>query len=281
MSPRRPRAHLNSDLSVARLQEAFTLQGWTAEVLGKDYGEDLLVRIFDDGEATPYTFYVQVKSTETLSRYTRKGGGYVRYPISLDHLEHWLKFSDPVFLVIWDRETGGAVWDMIQETSLPVDTSGVKAKILVPMRNSLDGQGLERMRTQTVSRHRRLNREQRGSEILVDLLSESMNAEVSYDSQAGIMVIEHHDGNMEMRLFGATLELMHWMAKERDSTPEEVFRHVIRSAAETVLSIEAGTPYEYRNSDGSVTICHTAEEWASCIKAGEDYVGWVEEMPDD
>lgn len=263
------------------MQEAFALQGWTAETLGKDYGEDLLVRIFDDGEATPYTFYVQAKSTETLSRYVKKGSDYVRYPIAFDHLEHWLKFSDPVFLIIWDRETGSLMWDMIQEPSLPLDTSGVKAKILVPRRNALDRSGLERLRTQTVSRHKRLNREQRGSEVLLDLLSKSMNAKVDYDSQAGILVIEHHDGEMSLQLFGATLKLMRWIAKERNTTVEEAFRQTIHSGAENILSIEAGTPYEYRHSDGSVTTCHTVEEWLRCTASTDDYVGWVEEMPDE
>ena len=52
--PRRPRQHILEDLARAELHRVFEEFGWAVEDLKKDYGEDLLVRIFDKGVATPY-----------------------------------------------------------------------------------------------------------------------------------------------------------------------------------------------------------------------------------
>ena len=71
--PRRPRSHHLEDLSRNRVHDAFTAVGWTVEDLRKDYGEDLFVRIFQDGRATLLCFFVQAKATDNLERHLTKG----------------------------------------------------------------------------------------------------------------------------------------------------------------------------------------------------------------
>ena len=82
------------DLSRNRLHAAFESYGWTVEDLAKDYGEDLLVRIFDRGIATPYSFFVQAKATDRIAAYIRQD--MVAFPIETGHLRHWVRFSEPV-----------------------------------------------------------------------------------------------------------------------------------------------------------------------------------------
>lgn len=72
--PQRPRSHEVEDLSRNRLRDAFNGVGWTVEDLRKDYGEDLLVRIFDNGIATPLSFFVQAKGTDVIQNYASATG---------------------------------------------------------------------------------------------------------------------------------------------------------------------------------------------------------------
>ena len=70
----RPRSHRIEDLSRNRLRDAFNSVGWVVEDLRKDYGEDLLVRIFEQGVATPVAFFVQAKATDRIEDYTNADG---------------------------------------------------------------------------------------------------------------------------------------------------------------------------------------------------------------
>ncbi|WP_406353883.1 DUF4365 domain-containing protein [Streptomyces sp. NBC_01635] len=260
-------------MSIVKMQEAFTLQGWTVEVLGKDYGEDLLVRIFEDGEATPYTFYVQAKSVETLSRFVKKKGGHLRYPVNFDHLQHWREFWDPVFLIVWDRETGAVAWDMVQEPSLPIDTSGKKAKILIPRANTFDLRGLERIRAKTLARHRRFSREREGSEVLLGVLSSSMNVEVSYNPQSGILVLEHEDGSIEVSLFGRLGRVAELIRESRKTTLENALEVALQTLSDIIDSIESGKPHEVEMPDGTTLTCRTVDELNQYL----DSLGEIEE----
>src|SRR5688572_7662323 len=112
--PRRPRQHVIEDLARTKLHAIFSGVGWTAEDVSKDYGEDLVVRIFDDGQPTPWTFFVQSKATDNLSRYLTRDGGTIHFPIRASHLVHWHRFWEPVFLTVWDSQSGNTYWGYVQ-----------------------------------------------------------------------------------------------------------------------------------------------------------------------
>ncbi len=76
----RPHSHRIEDLSRNRLRDAFNSVGWVVEDLRKDYGEDLLVRIFEQGVATPLSFFVQAKATDRIEDYTNADGTSVLFP---------------------------------------------------------------------------------------------------------------------------------------------------------------------------------------------------------
>src|SRR5215469_6481106 len=100
--PKRTRSHQLEDLSRNRLHANFEDRGWTVEDLAKDYGEDLMVRIFDSGVATPYSFFVQAKATDRIAKFVTRGA--IAFPIETGHLRHWVRFLEPVILTLWDSK---------------------------------------------------------------------------------------------------------------------------------------------------------------------------------
>jgi hypothetical protein len=111
--PRRPRSHHLEDLSRKRLHDAFGAVGWTVEDLRKDYGEDLFVRIFQDGRATPLCFFVQAKATDNLERHLAKGER-LTFPVERRHVDHWQQFWEPVILSLWDSKDDRTYWTCVQ-----------------------------------------------------------------------------------------------------------------------------------------------------------------------
>jgi hypothetical protein len=239
-------------MSIIRMHEAFLSLGWTTEILDKDYGEDLLVRIFDQGNATPYTFYVQAKSVESLKRHTRKDGSYIRYPIDFEHLRHWNDFWDPVFLMLWDRETNVVYWDMVQDAEMPLDMSGKRAKILIPKDRRLDRDGLLRVRRKTISRHKRFQREKEGAGALVEVLAQSLDAMVEYDPESGILAIVRDSGNPDVFLFGELQQLATEIAEFRGCTPQEVLSEAFSLTEKVIKSIESGRPFRLCDPEGNI-----------------------------
>jgi hypothetical protein len=103
--PKRPRSHELEDLSRVQLRNLFSQQGWVVWDLHPDYGEDLFVRIFSKRAATQYSFFIQAKATDHIEKYIQKDGEHIRFPIKMDHIQHWENFWEPVVLTIWDAKS--------------------------------------------------------------------------------------------------------------------------------------------------------------------------------
>jgi Domain of unknown function (DUF4365) len=69
--PKRTRAHEIEELSRGRLRDFFGQLGWVVWDLHPDYGGDLLVRLFAEGNATHYSFFIQAKATDHIDSYIR------------------------------------------------------------------------------------------------------------------------------------------------------------------------------------------------------------------
>ena len=96
---KRPASHTLEARSRDRIRAVLHDAGLVVEDLHQDYGEDMLVRVFRDGKATtPYSFFVQVKATASAAT---KG---VR--LTTAHVQHWQRFVQPVFVVLWNAHTG-------------------------------------------------------------------------------------------------------------------------------------------------------------------------------
>ena len=108
----RPRAHEVEDGSLDRLHDASHSVGWTVEELYEDYGEDLL-GIFDQGTTTPLVFFVQAKGTDRIQNYT-SAAGLISIPLKRKHVNNWIKFSEPVFVTLWDSKSDLTYFNSVQ-----------------------------------------------------------------------------------------------------------------------------------------------------------------------
>jgi hypothetical protein len=228
MAPRRPRSHTNADKSVIRLIDGFVSAGWTAEGLEKDYGEDLLVRIFEGGEATQYCFFVQAKATDNIERYRTRDASYIKYPFDVSHLEHWSRFWEPVILALWDAQNDTIFWEVAQSPErVPISSSSTRAQFFLPCGNRLDSEGLRRIASRVKSRFGRFEQEQHGADVLVGLIEGLLDVKITYNSQFGIVFVEHADGNVQTTVFGKAYEQLARLAKEWSTTPEAILETMV------------------------------------------------------
>src|SRR5437764_13417330 len=110
----RPRAHLLETLSRDHLTTLFGQRGWTVESIKYDYGEDLLVRVFHNGKATPFIFFVQAKAYSSTQSLLIRRGRYLSVPVDADHLASWRNFREPVVFAVWDRSSNVTYWQTVQ-----------------------------------------------------------------------------------------------------------------------------------------------------------------------
>src|SRR4051812_26037884 len=101
------------NLSRRQFCERLDLSGWIPSGVETDMGEDLLVRIFDEGETTGLTFYVQLKSTADSGKRLHRKTRTIAYPLAVKDLEHWEKQATLVVLVVWDVEKREGWWQSI------------------------------------------------------------------------------------------------------------------------------------------------------------------------
>lgn len=234
--PRRPRTHQLADQAINRLHYEFQQCGWTVEDLSKDYGEDLFVRIFENELATPYAFFVQAKATDNIAKYFRPDADAFLFPIETGHLRHWIRFSEPVFLTLYDSSSDRTFWACVQKA---VNRTGVSEEIYkkkslsiaVPCRNLLDMDGLLRMRGITRLRFERSDRERQGAKLLIELLQERFDFKVRhYDPDNEFVQIES-DSGAEFIFLGAAAKRMGRYIEKAGMEPEEL----LLKAAEAYL----------------------------------------------
>lgn len=231
--PKRPRSHELEDLSVVRLHQAFEEQGWTVEDLRKDYGEDLFVRLFHDGVTTPLSFFVQAKATDNLDKYVDSSGREIRFPVETGHLSHWIRFSEPVLLTIWDSRSDRTYWVCIQDILEPHFGSKVSIsknktmRVSVPTANLLDADGIKRIEGITKLRFGRIEREKHGSFLLVERLRQELGRKVEYDGSRGSLFVETSDGGLEIHLTGDMAKSILTMSQESDCSPQDFVKGMI------------------------------------------------------
>lgn len=190
--PKRLRTHELEDRSRARLHTIFENCGWVVEDIDKDYGEDLLVRIFRDGVATPLKFFVQAKASDNLAHHTSKRNDTFHLNVSSDHVRQWNKFLEPVILTLWDSRSGDTYWVCVQDIvggsrALRPTDEKKSVRVRIPCGNVLDNSGIEQIRILTSERHRRLIAERIGAEVLMDYLDRKYGIKVEYSPDAGVV----------------------------------------------------------------------------------------------
>jgi len=200
---KRPKSHVNADRTITKLHEAFLTVGWTVEELDKDYCEDLQVRIFDEGEATPYLFFVQAKHIEPGTRRRSKNERFVPYRFERHHLQTWQDFGVPVVLALRDVDPDRMYWEIAQSVTVP-HTQTRRCTVRFQTDNLLDGDGLARIRSRTIARFKRLETEHHGAQVLIDRLHELFDIEIDYDPHGGRLGVKLPNGDTDLTFFGRT-----------------------------------------------------------------------------
>jgi Domain of unknown function (DUF4365) len=224
--PRRPRSHQLEGLSRSRLHQIFEAVGWTVEDIFEDYGEDILVRIFEEGSATPLMLFVQAKATDNSARLLRKKDGHLLCPIKAEHLDHWRQLQEPVILTLWDSKLDCTYWASVQQICERPTRQGAKRGITVHIpisrENQLNIGGLKEIRNLARSRYKRLQREQEAARALIEHLAEKFKIRVESTPESGILIIEDPKGGAEVIFTGKMAAILTKMAKMLKKSPEQI-----------------------------------------------------------
>lgn len=249
--PKRPRSHQLEDLARNQLHAAFVKEGWSVEDLDKDYGEDLLVRIFKNGIATPYSFFIQSKATDHIEKYLSKDRKHYLYPIKTDHIEYWNKFWEPVILALWDSASGITYWESVQtfieqnQGKLP-EKRHKSLRVAVPHDNKLDEEGVKRIVARTISRFERFEREKVGAETLINILKKELGLELTYDPQFGFLLFPqgefkaNPDGGRSFIAFGKCAALLKNLQDKFGIEPQQAFLNSLDFFGQIIEQFKAG-----------------------------------------
>ncbi len=229
--PRRPRSHELKALSLNRLYAAFTNEGWTIEDLRHDYGEDLLISIFENDVATSFSFFIQAKATDNINKYKHHGGKSIRFPIDTDHISYWNKFWEPVILTLWDAKSDITYWESIQkfiDEHAGINFNKGRVYIDVPIDNILNEEGIRRILVRTKSRFARFEREREGAQVLIDLIEDELKVNIEYEPRYGILIIKNPEGGAHIRAFGRFAEELSLRATELGIAEQEALEHSLK-----------------------------------------------------
>ncbi|AUX46199.1 uncharacterized protein SOCE26_077040 [Sorangium cellulosum] len=154
--PRRPRYSeqvQQEDLSEAQLRGRLAKVRWPVDRFERDLGEDLRVRIFDQGTSTGLSFCVQLKSVLDAERRKRKRGPEeLRYRLEVKDLERWEEQAELVVLLVWDVERQAGYWQTIPAIIEALDARDASWRerktvtVPVPAEQGTDDRGLQQLR---------------------------------------------------------------------------------------------------------------------------------------
>ena len=190
--PKCPRQHILEDLAKNQIRDTLIGQGWTVEDIDEDYGLDFMVQIFEEGKATPWSFFIQSKATDKPEKYLLKDGQHFSYQMKTEHLEFFSDFPQPVVLTFFDSKTKAIYWENLQYWI--EDPSGIlrggrlktsgrkKVPVRIPTRNILDAEGLIRIRNASHRRLRQLSFERSAMATLLDLIREDWGVEITAEA---------------------------------------------------------------------------------------------------
>lgn len=216
--PKRPYPHTLGDKAHTQIRLIFLNEGWAVSDIHPDYGEDLLVRIFNKETSHPLYFFVQSKGVEDLkkTKYLTEDGTSISFPIETKHIEDWQHFLEPVVLVVWDEATGKAYWQIIQDAleGYKQKEKGKEFHIRIPVRNTLNKNGIKIIAMRTIKRFNRYEQSDEMTNILCNYFEKTLNVKIDYDEEEGIASIEYPEGDIAIQFLfcGKALKLVEKIA---------------------------------------------------------------------
>jgi hypothetical protein len=265
----------------------FESQGWTVHDLAKDYGEDLMVRIFENSQATPFLFFVQAKSKEQNVS-VRSSNDSIPVRVSRDHLDHWRRFWEPVILTVWVVQSDITYWECVQNAVVRLERRGnqIRGKktvtIHVPMTQILDATGVNRISQLTRVRFSQFQRERDATEYLLDLLREEIGLKIDYQSRYGIVLIPEgsfvpdKEASQRVYVFGRAKRDIDRLARLLSIPIQEAFDYMLNNFLNGLQSLLRGEAAVFRSPNGDIL-----DIWNSPKDVTADYYRMLDEADED
>lgn len=255
--------------------------------LAKDYGEDLLVRIFEKSQATPFFFFVQAKSKEHNVS-VRRSKGSIPVLVSRDHLDHWRRFWEPVILTVWGVQSDVTYWECVQNAVHRLERRGKQIRgrktvtINVPTTQLLDSDGVLRISRLTRARFEQFQRERQATEYLLNLLREEIGLHLDYEPRYGIVTIPEgsfvpdKEASPRTYVFGRAKRDIERLARVLRIPTEEAFNYMLNNFLGGLQSLLRGEAAVFRSPKGEVL-----DIWNSTKDVTADYYRMLDEADED
>ena len=204
----RPPGHIVGDLAVVELHRIFGAAGWTCNDIIKDYGEDILIRIFNNGHVTPYQFYVQSKSSGNSVHNTIKRGDIFSVQIKRARLEMWLKLENILLITFYDAQSGGIYWTTAEEQKKAlIRGKGNTVRLHIPKTQVLNNESLKQIHQLVEDEYKKVEHIREGANLLAEILEDEWDVQIDFDEGGIIFVPEgtfvpHKDKFLKMFIFG-------------------------------------------------------------------------------
>jgi Domain of unknown function (DUF4365) len=274
--PQRPRPHELKDEAHVNLHSIFSKVAWTLQELVNDYGEDFLVRIFENGVTTPWHFFVQSKATDHIAKWLSKDGALIRVRVDVDHVRHWQQLWQPVVLTVFDSRTETTYWQIVQSLLVDVNReSGQRVPktiaLPVPTANRLDAAGLRRLRNLAKQWFQCFDSQRVGAKVLVERVRQQWGVTLTYDPEGGCLMLPKGTFLPDSSGGGILCTFGHYSARlkalERKSgIASGVLIHesvkVLQAAHEAFAS---GNSFSFPNPDGSTVVFLTWAEFLNHV----------------
>ena len=252
----RPRSHVIEDLAAAKISAELSKLGWVVEAIDKDYGEDFIVTIFENGAKTEKFFYVQSKATDTIENYIDVKSGCIMYPVVRDRLSYWTNCLAPVVLMVFDTSTENMYWSYIEKKQAIPDRK--KIKIKTDMRNDFSKLGIKRLRDLIFRRFEELKSQEDGAEVVIDVLAKSLGLNITYEPQGGVLIIPRGtfkpdpEGEQMAVLFGPLGAQLEKASREIGMLPERYLLESLETYHRILESYRNGGALVFRDKDGKL-----------------------------
>lgn len=255
---KRPRSHELGDLGVNKLIGIFTERGWVCEEIKRDYGEDIFVRIFENGRSTEKYFFAQVKARESLASIKNERGEF-RINFSRNHISAWLGHREPVIVFVYDAPSSIFYWQPVQfyVSSLPTKKqNSIRSLIFSPARQ-LNSQGIEHIGTLVAMVFDRDKIISEGAESLRRALRDNCGIEIEYSVDGVIIVpvgkfIPDSSGDQQMVLFGDLAQKMQYIMKATNQDEEAVLEDSVGHMSRLIEAFSTGAELVIHDFEGNV-----------------------------
>jgi len=132
--PKKTKSQSIGSIAIKQLQKIFAEIGWESEEIEKDYGEDLMIQIFENGEKLPIKIFAQVKGTKNIEE-NKRNGKYVYSGIKKTTFSSWIDSNESTVLILWGINQEEGVFGFINKNSLQKNTKNKTKTVSIELQD--------------------------------------------------------------------------------------------------------------------------------------------------